>query len=212
MKTILSTLLLLAIVAARAEEANPSAIKISKNGVSATVSIYDLGKPLTVRYNYQPGDDLEAYPWLRPLLFAWNGLALQVPRDKWADYCEKGWTPDEYDELEADLKKRGTNPGHYEFSELFLCKLNEDVYLVCRSTFQLESKSDGSKFLGYQDAYLKRVDGVWVNPRKSARKELAAKLIPCCAEARKMLRAGELMSKPISELNQATEPAGVPSR
>lgn len=204
MKIILPTLfLLLAVVVTKAEEGIPSEAEISVNGVDATVSIHELDEALTIKGTYEPRDDLDAYPWFRPLLFTSNGFALHVAKEEWANYCEPGWTASEYADLETELKTRKRLDLSYKLSDVVLCRMDGGTYLICNSLLQIDDDKLGVVG-GYRITYLKSVDGKWVNPRRSAIKELKSKLDACYGEAYRLLRyKKELKYSPIRELPTA---------
>ena len=153
MKKALLTILYLAVTTVFAT-ALPKEVKLTAEGEEVTVSIYKLDEPLIIKPLYEPRDDLDTYPWFRPLLFTLNAYALSIPKEEWPQYGEGYWPQERYDDIEQAMNRTkkaslenpdvwGNNAMYNEFSYVALCKVEETTYLEFIIT---SKKMDGTVF------------------------------------------------------------------
>ncbi|MDH3355311.1 MAG: hypothetical protein OEL79_08870 [Chromatiales bacterium] len=186
----------------------PQEVKLTTDGDEITVSMYKLNEPLIIKPLYEPRDDLDAYPWFRPLLFTLNAYALSIPKDEWTQYGEGDWSQARYDGIEKAMIRTkqacienpdtwGNKAMYNELDAVALCKVDGTTYLVFKLTGK---KMDGTVF-GGRSKRLKLVEGEWVNPHEpEISRKRAKQLNQCFKEVMSLVEKGELASIPISEL------------
>lgn len=207
MKTMLMTILCLTVSTVFAADL-PTEVKLTTEGEEITVSMYKFDEPLIIKPLYEQRDDLDAYPWFKPLLFTLNAYALSIPKEEWPLYGEGVWTQERYDGIENAMSRTkkaclenpdtwGNEAMYNELSYVALCKVDGTTYLEFNLTGK---KMDGTVF-GGQTKRLKQVDGKWVNPLEpEIGRKRAKQLNQCFKDALSMVEKGELATIPISEL------------
>jgi hypothetical protein len=137
------------------------------DGSPVTVAVYKLPEPLKIDILYKGEMDLDAYSWIRPLMFQVNAFELTIPESDWPKYVDVEFTKERYEEMRSYAirmtKAVEENPGHWG------CLYNEITHVVwCRQpdaellSFHLVAKKENGEAQGgsrYEIVY--RVDGKW---------------------------------------------------
>lgn len=180
--------------------------EISVDGYSVEVAAYSLPTPLHIRPIYEPRDDLDLYPWLRALLFQFNGFGLTVPQAEWANYAEGKWFDERYEGIvkynewlrNAISKEPERWEGAvYEIVDIVHCKTDEAEFL----SFYLRLKTASGEYVpGGRYKRLKKVNGVWKKPFDTDKGEMARLIGHSYDSAMQLTKENALKVRPVSRL------------
>jgi hypothetical protein len=141
------------------------------NSKPVTVRVYKLPEPLRIDMLYKGGMDLDAYPWMRSIMFDVNAFGLAIPESEWPNYTDSEWTPKLADATRKranDIKKAvedETSAWHDCYNvlnEVVLCNFEGKDWWM----FELiGKKANGDDFGGSQTLIVQRMNGFWKQPR-----------------------------------------------
>ena len=176
------------------------------DGQPVTVAVYKLPEPLKIDILYKGGMDLDAYSWIRPLMFQVNAFELTIPESDWPKYVDVEFTKERYEEMRSYAirmtKAVEENPGHWG------CLYNEITHVVwCRQpdaellSFHLVAKKENGEAQGgsrYEIVY--RVDGKWKRSGRISSRERVEIVYKAHEMAMKAVEEGTLKVRSAKEL------------
>lgn len=138
--------------------------KVELSGESVEISTYHIPDNIRLNLIYEPRNDLDDYPWIKPLLFSCaNGFYLQIPTDEWTLYYEgPSLNRKDIEEYHANLIKTLSDnaySGLYnEISRITECKVAGERYLAfCLKEKNADRENTGNSLY----KMLKHIDGRW---------------------------------------------------
>jgi len=176
------------------------------DGNPVTVAVYKLPLPLKIDILYKGGMDLDAYPWIRPLMFQVNAFELTIPESDWPKYVDVEFTKERYEGMRAyaiRMKKAvEENTGHWgglynEITHVVWCRQPDAEIL----SFHLVAKKENGEAQGgsrYQ--IVCRVDGVWKISGKISSKERVELIYKTHEMAMRAVEEGTLKVRSAKEL------------
>lgn len=175
-------------------------------GQPVTVAVYKLPEPLKIDILYKGGMDLDAYPWLRSILFEQNNYELTIPESEWAKYADLECLPKTRDTIKknaAKIKNAVEEDSNYwnglynEITHVVWSKLDDTELL----SYQLITKKANGDTTGSSlYVMLQRVDGKWKKSCRGASKDRADKIYKANKIAMNAVKDGSLKVRSAKEL------------
>jgi hypothetical protein len=180
--------------------------KLIVDGKPVTVSVYKLQEPLRIDILYRGGMDLDAYPWLRSILFEQNNYELTIPESEWAKYADLECLPKTRDTIKknaAKIKNAVEEDSNYwnglynEITHVVWSKLDDAELL----SYQLITKKANGDTTGSSlYVMLQRVDGKWKKSCRGASGDRADKIYKANKIAMNAVKDGSLKVRSAKEL------------
>lgn len=176
------------------------------DGKSIPVCVYKLPAPLKIDVFYKGGIDLDAYQWIRPLMFHLNGFELTIPVNEWGKYNDVDWTPERCDKMmkralklkeEVEDKASPWNGVYSEIENIVWCKFGE-IEMLC--VILVGKKASGEDFGGSRYVMLQRVNGVWKRSLRGSTSDRADKIFKAVEMAMKEVKDKTLTVRSAKEL------------
>ena len=159
-------LIFIALVCLVLNTASAKELEVTSKGEVFKVKVFKLEQAVRIPIIYVKMENLDQYPWLKPLMFNLNGYGMTLPTDEWKDYYKFNWTPEvmagfkKYEErrVEAIKKDPETYDGfEYIINEYLLCETADAKHLY----FKLHSSTYNEKQSSSRGMRLTWIDGKW---------------------------------------------------
>lgn len=180
--------------------------KMIVDGKPVTVAVYKLPEPLRIDILYKGGMDLDAYTWIRSLLFQLNNFELTIPEREWSQYADLDGVEMTIDTIKRNsvkIKKAVEEDSNYwnglynEITQVVWCKV-DNVELLSYQVVTKKANGDSSGSSLYDT--LQRVDGTWKRSLRGDSEDRADKIYKANKLAMNAVKDGSLKVRSAKEL------------